>query len=239
MGTQSTWGEYICFIAMLSKISRSLTQAQKRSLFQAARNFSKDTKGLRTQATQDSGVQTKEQFMQFSKEPIMRNFGELPFGEIPEPLKYVRPFNTTTLSNGIRVCSEKVPGATANVGVYIGSGSRHDSPVTTGASYLTQKMALRGTSSMTKTEQFENIENLGAIWTGNSDREHTSFNLQCHKEDASRAIAFLGDAVCNMQLNPAEVEQLKVEVSNEHESSFNNYKEVPMENSHFNVYREH
>ena len=54
---------------MLSKISRSLTQAQKvssnrnltnpiitqRSLFQAARNFSNDTKGLRTQATQDSG----------------------------------------------------------------------------------------------------------------------------------------------------------------------------------------
>jgi hypothetical protein len=30
--------------------------------------------------------------MQFSKEPIMSNFGELPFGEIPEPLKYVRPF---------------------------------------------------------------------------------------------------------------------------------------------------
>jgi len=31
--------------------------------------------------------------MQFSKEPIMRNFGELPFGEIPEPLKFVRPFS--------------------------------------------------------------------------------------------------------------------------------------------------
>jgi hypothetical protein len=31
--------------------------------------------------------------MQFSKEPIMKNFGELPFGEIPEPLKYVRPFS--------------------------------------------------------------------------------------------------------------------------------------------------
>jgi hypothetical protein len=40
----------------------------------------------------------------------MDNFGDLPFGEIPDPLKYVRPFNLTTLSNGIRVCSEKVPG---------------------------------------------------------------------------------------------------------------------------------
>jgi predicted Zn-dependent peptidase len=30
---------------------------------------------------------------------------------------------------------------------------------------------------MTKTEQFESIENLGAIWSANSDREHTSFSL--------------------------------------------------------------
>ena len=37
-------------------------------------------------------LQPKESFMQFSKEPIMNNFGELKFGEIPEPLKYARPF---------------------------------------------------------------------------------------------------------------------------------------------------
>ena len=37
-------------------------------------------------------VQSKEQFMQFSKEPIMTNFGDLPFGTIPESLRHVRPF---------------------------------------------------------------------------------------------------------------------------------------------------
>jgi hypothetical protein len=44
--------------------------------------------------------------MQFSKKPIMANFGDLPAGEIPETLKYNRPFQSTTLSNGIRVCTE-------------------------------------------------------------------------------------------------------------------------------------
>jgi hypothetical protein len=56
----------------------------------------------------------------------MTNFGELPFGEIPEPLKYVRPFckvflfisylliiEITTLSNGIRVATEKTNHPTA------------------------------------------------------------------------------------------------------------------------------
>ena len=30
--------------------------------------------------------------MQFSKAPTSLNFGDLPRGEIPEPLKYNRPF---------------------------------------------------------------------------------------------------------------------------------------------------
>ncbi len=37
-------------------------------------------------------VSPKEQHLQFSKTPILSNFGELPFGDIPEPLKFVRPF---------------------------------------------------------------------------------------------------------------------------------------------------
>lgn len=59
---------------------------------------------------------------------------------------------------------------------------------------------------MSKTEQCEKLEDVGAIWSAHSDREHTSYNIQCTREDASRAVNFLGDAVCNMQLNPAEVE---------------------------------
>jgi hypothetical protein len=35
-------------------------------------------------------VQQKDLLLQFSKEPVMQNFGDLQFGEIPEPLKYER-----------------------------------------------------------------------------------------------------------------------------------------------------
>ena len=42
-------------------------------------------------------VTPKEQSFQFSKAPIMKNFGELEFGEIPEPLKFVRPFRKLKL----------------------------------------------------------------------------------------------------------------------------------------------
>jgi hypothetical protein len=35
----------------------------------------------------------------------MENFGDLAQGQIPEPLKYERPMEVTTISNGIRVCT--------------------------------------------------------------------------------------------------------------------------------------
>lgn len=177
--------------------------------------------------------------MQFSKEPIMSNFGELPFGEIPEPLKYVRPFNQTTLSNGIRVCSERVPGATAHIGVYVGAGSRNEDLSTTGTSYLLQKMALRGTNNRSKTELAEEIENMGARYTAHSDREYTRYGLQVLKGDASKAVGLLGDVLCNNTLNSAELELVKDEVSMEHEDNHNRYEETLLENAHFNSYREH
>jgi processing peptidase subunit beta len=118
---------------MLSKISRSLTLSSKRAIVSSQKAFA--SSDLRT-VNQDSGLANQEAFKQFSKAPIRDNFGELPFGEIPEPLKYVRPFESTTLSNGIRVCTERVPGATASVGVYVKAGSRNEDLSTTGTSYL-------------------------------------------------------------------------------------------------------
>ena len=39
-----------------------------------------------------TSVTPSEVHLQFSKAPIMKNFGDLPAGEIPEPLKFNRPF---------------------------------------------------------------------------------------------------------------------------------------------------
>ena len=92
---------------------------------------------------------------------------------------------------------------------------------------------------MSKTEQYSSIENMGAIWEGKSDREITSFGLQTMKSDSGKAVQMLGDAICNIQLNPSELEQLKVEVEAELEANHTRYEELTLENSHYNVYREH
>jgi len=79
----------------LSRVTKSINLISKRNqvhkmlLKQSSRNFA--TNEVKT--TDKGGeLQQKEQFLQFSKSPIQDTFGDLPFGEIPEPLKYVRPF---------------------------------------------------------------------------------------------------------------------------------------------------
>ena len=67
----------------------------------------------------DYSIKPTEELKQFSKAPIMDNYGELKFGEIPEPLKYVRPFNQITLSKGIRVCTETSSSPLAAVVVFL------------------------------------------------------------------------------------------------------------------------
>jgi hypothetical protein len=81
----------------LSKISKGLTKNAKvlQNSAYVVRSFSatnKDEDSLRKSDTADFGIKARDQHLQFSKAPIMSNFGELPFGDIPEPLKYVRPF---------------------------------------------------------------------------------------------------------------------------------------------------
>jgi processing peptidase subunit beta len=194
---------------------------------------------IKTTGQQEDALQPKEQFMQFSKEPIMSNFGELPFGHIPEPLRHVRPMHETQLSNGIRVCTEKSDGQLAYIGVYVGSGSRNEDLSTTGTAYLLQKMTQKGTSSRSKTELSEDIENMGGRYSAHSDREFTRFGMQCFNNDAGRAVSLLGDMICNSTLNSAELELVKEEVSQEHEDNHHRYSETTIENAHFNAYREH
>jgi processing peptidase subunit beta len=199
----------------------------------------KFSSSLKTADQQTSSVAHKEQFMQFSKDPIMENFGSLPFGKIPDPLKYVRPFHDVTLSNGIRVCTEPSLGQTAHIGVYVGAGSRNEDLAGTGTAYLVQKMAERGNNSRSRTEISEDIENMGARYESKTDREYTSYTMQVFSGDVNRAVNMLGDMVSNSNFNPAEVEVCKEEISHEHEDNHNRYKETLIENAHFNSYREH
>ena len=54
----------------------------------------------------------------------------------------------TTLDNGIRVLSEKVPGChSISLGVWVNNGSRHEPVELNGISHFVEHMLFKGTSS--------------------------------------------------------------------------------------------
>jgi len=180
-----------------------------------------------------------EGYMQFSKAPIAANFGDLQRGEIPEPLKFNRPFQITTLSNGVRVATEKTATQTATVGVYVGAGSRNDTQATTGASHVLRNLLTRGSQAYSRAQVNEEVMSLGGRLHGESGREQSSIGMTVFKNDLSRAVAMLGDAVANPSLDAAELEILKQEIAADHENSHSDLEYTTLENSHFNSFRDH
>ncbi len=176
---------------------------------------------------------------QFSKKPIMDNYGELPQGEIPEPLKYVRDFKMTTLPNGIRVCTESWDCPTAAVGVFVDAGSRYETLDTCGTSHFLEHILFKGTKNRNK-RQFElEIENSGATLDAYTSREHTLFHMTCFKDGIKSCVDILSDMVQNPLLSNESIAEEKDTIQTELEHSNKDPQEIIMEAAHFNCYRDH
>lgn len=78
------------------------------------------------------------------------NVGQLPFGQIPEPLKYEKALEVSTISNGIRVCTTKWNSPLTAVGVFIGAGSRNESIATSGAAHFLEHLHFKGSQKRTR-----------------------------------------------------------------------------------------
>jgi processing peptidase subunit beta len=126
-----------------------------------------------------------------------------------------------------------------SVSVYVGAGSRNEDLETSGSAYLLEKMLFRGTTSRSKSDFQDAIENSGSILTTNTGREQSFYQLQVLRGNVTQAVKLLGDAVSNSVLNENELELVKEEVHNEHDDNYHRYFETTIENAHFNVYRDH
>ncbi|CAI2366411.1 unnamed protein product [Moneuplotes crassus] len=184
-------------------------------------------------------IKAASESRQFSKAPIMENFGELPLGEIPEPLKYTKPFKMTTLSNGIRVATEYWPSATSAIGVFIGAGSRDETIETSGSAHFLEHLHFKGTSNRSRTQIETEVENLGAQLNAYTSREHTLYHMQVFNQDQAKAMDVLSDMLTNSLYNNHQIEIERETILQELEETNKDYLETLMENVYFNIYREH
>ena len=128
---------------------------------------------------------------------MLTDNGDIALGEIPEALKYDRPYKITRISNGIRVMSEPSRSELSAVGVFIGAGSRHEKYENSGEAHFLEHLHFKGTSRRSRYQLETEVENRGNQLNAYTSREFTLYHMLTFKNDVPHAVDMLGDMLCN------------------------------------------
>src|SRR3712207_3490113 len=116
----------------------------------------------------------------------------------------------TTLPNGLMVATERMPEiATATLGVWVGTGSRHEEPHEHGLSHLIEHMAFKGTARRSARQIAEDIENVGGEINAATSVESTSYTARVLGENIDVALDVLSDILVHSTFDEAELAREK------------------------------
>ncbi|KFY28444.1 hypothetical protein V491_00457 [Pseudogymnoascus sp. VKM F-3775] len=113
----------------------------------------------------------------------------------------------TTLSNGVRVATEALPGHFSGVGVYIDAGSRYENEHLRGVSHIMDRLAFKSTTKRTSDEMLEALESLGGNIQCASSRESLMYQSATFNSAVPTTVALLAETIRNPLITEEEVQQ--------------------------------
>lgn len=114
----------------------------------------------------------------------------------------------TELENGITVVTDYMPGTySANVGVWIPRGSRHENPATNGLAHFYEHLVFKGTEKRSAFEIAHTIEDRGGNLEAYTTRQETGFYAQIVREDVPLALDVISDMLMHPRFEAHEVEK--------------------------------
>ncbi|KAK2197137.1 bifunctional Peptidase M16 [Babesia duncani] len=148
------------------------------------------------------------------------------------------PCEVTTLSNGLRVASVRMPGAASTIGVWIDSGSRFETHQTNGVAHFLEHMIFKGTNQRTRLQLEEEIEQKGAHLNAYTAREQTGYYARCFNKDIPWCVELLGDILQNSKMDPDQIESEKHVILREMEEVEKSMEEVIFDRLHMTAFRD-
>lgn len=116
-------------------------------------------------------------------------------------------YDRITLPNGARILTRAMPGVrTAAVGVFIGTGSRHEKAGENGAAHFLEHMAFKATEHRSADRLAQDIDTLGGQMNAYTTKELTCFHARCLDSQLPRVIELLCDMLFHSRFLPEEVE---------------------------------
>jgi predicted Zn-dependent peptidase len=114
----------------------------------------------------------------------------------------------TTLPNGIRVASHHFPHVeTVSLGVFVGTGARHETVAQQGISHVLEHMAFKGTARRSARAIAEEIETVGGDLNAATSLETTAYYARVLKGDHPVALEVLADIVQNPRFASDDLEK--------------------------------
>ena len=122
----------------------------------------------------------------------------------------VRDIEMTTLPNGVRVITEAMPHVrSVSVGVWIGTGSRHESSEQNGVSHFIEHMLFKGTEKRSAEDIARSVDSIGGNLDAFTAKELVCFNTKVLDEHLSLAWDVLADLVLNPLFLAEDIEKEK------------------------------
>jgi len=120
------------------------------------------------------------------------------------------------LPGGMRIVTENMPHLeSVSLGVWAGSGARHETPDQHGLAHLMEHMAFKGTKTRSAYDIAEAIEAVGGDINAATSLESTAFYARMLKGDVDLALNILADILQNPKFAQDELEREKAVIAQE------------------------
>jgi predicted Zn-dependent peptidase len=121
-----------------------------------------------------------------------------------------RDIQRSILPNGIRIITETMPHVrSVSVGVWIGTGSRRETPEEQGISHFIEHMLFKGTTSRSAEDIARSVDSIGGNLDAFTGKEMVCYNTKVLDEHLPIAMDVLSDLVLHPKFDAEDIEKEK------------------------------
>jgi predicted Zn-dependent peptidase len=151
-----------------------------------------------------------------------------------------REVESTALANGIRVITEQMPHVrSVSMGVWIGTGSRRETPEENGISHFIEHMVFKGTSNRSAEDIAKSVDSIGGGLDAFTSKEMVSYNTKVLDEHGTIAFDVLADMVLNPLFRDDDIEKERGVILEEIKSDVDNPEYLVHEIFLANFWKDH
>ena len=112
----------------------------------------------------------------------------------------------TVLPNGLRILTESVPAVrSVSFGIWVGVGSRDESPALSGVSHFLEHLLFKGTRRRSAMDLSAQIEAVGGETNAFTTKEYTCYYARVLDADLPLAVDVMGDLMTGSVLAEPDV----------------------------------